>query len=245
MGYSLCFLAGGQLSEHLRHAEPGLFTILYAVFGFPMGLTLCVINGASLFTSNIAYMTTCSLERRIKLWRVFAVLACSYICNLLGTLLFGQLMIWGDVFTGKTAIISEIATKKTSLGFGTAFVRGILCNWLVCLAVWQATAAQDVTGKAVGIWLPISGFVAMGFEHCIANMYGLILALRVTSVNITLGQVIVNNLIPVTIGNIVGGAMFVSLPYAMVYGNLITDLKKWISTFPLCGAHPDGALTAR
>jgi hypothetical protein len=106
-----------------------------------------------------------------------------------------------------------------------ARLAGILCNWLVCLAVFLANAAQDISGKAVAIFLPVSAFVAMGFEHCIANQYVLPLALRLGS-PITVSDIVTKNLLPATIGNIIGGAFFVATLYAACYGSIERDFSS-------------------
>ncbi|MBA7589727.1 putative formate transporter 1 [subsurface metagenome] len=124
-----------------------------------------------------------------------------------------------------------IANGKVNLSWCEAFTRGIGCNWLVCLAVWIAVASRDITGKILGIYFPIMAFVVSGFEHCIANMYfipmGLLLkgdANVVTMAgltgklsNLTLQGFFVNNLIPVTLGNIIGGSFFVAFIYWFLY----------------------------
>jgi hypothetical protein len=121
------------------------------------------------------------------------------------------------VFHGREDFTRTLALSKTSHPFSVEVIRGILCNWLVCLAVWQANAAKDLWGKFIGIWLPISGFVAMGFEHCIANMFMIPLSMKLGS-GISVHTFIVRNLIPVTIGNIIGGGFFVATFYAVAYG---------------------------
>lgn len=87
-----------------------------------------------------------------------------------GSLLLAQIMISGQVFAGHEAFTTALAVKKVSVSFGTNLVRGMLCNWLVCMAIWQANAAQDIAGKVLGVFLPVSAFVTGGFEHCVANM---------------------------------------------------------------------------
>lgn len=126
-------------------------------------------------------------------------------------------------------VVIKVASTKGSLTFGTAFASGIMCNFLVCLAVWGAAAAKDVASKVAIIWFPIMAFVACGFEHCVANMYFLTAGILAKSNPIYAqasglapnkmidGAGIVNNLIPVTLGNIVGGAVMVGLAYYAVY----------------------------
>lgn len=216
MGFALCLVCGGQLSADFRHAQPGAFNMLYAVFGFPMGLTLCVVNGASLFTSNVACLLAAALQRKAHLGCLVRVWAVSYLLNLAGALLVGQLLLWSGVLGGSREFVLELAAKKTSLPFGVALVRGVMCNWLVCLAVNQAAASEEVAGVAVAIWLPISGFVALGFEHCVANMFLLPLAARLGA-STTWEALILHNLLPVTIGNVVGGGLLVALPYWVAF----------------------------
>ena len=135
----------------------------------------------------------------------------------------------GNFAVGAKALV--IANGKVNLDWWGAFARGIGCNWLVCLAVWIAISAKDITGKIFGIYFPIMAFVASGFEHCVANMYfipmGLLLKGDATVVaaagltgklsNLTLQRFFVNNLIPVTLGNIIGGSLCVATVYWLVY----------------------------
>jgi len=115
-----------------------------------------------------------------------------------------------------------------SLSWSEAFIRAILCNILVCLAVWMAIASQNVVGKIFAIFFPIMTFVALGFEHCVANTYfiplgiflkstGAVAASGLDLTNLTWGNFVTVNLIPVTLGNIVGGALFVGMTYWFVY----------------------------
>jgi formate/nitrite transporter len=103
------------------------------------------------------------------------------------------------------------------MGFGTLFAKGILCNWLVCLAVWMAMASNTITGKLMGLFIPISTFVALGFEHSVANMF-LISQGMLARADITIKQFLLGNMLPVTLGNIVGSAVFVAFAHYYVYG---------------------------
>jgi formate/nitrite transporter len=252
LGFSLCMNVGGQLSPALRHAQPGLYSLVFSSFGFPFGLTLCVIAGSSLFTSNVGYLTAAVWERRCSVLSAVRVCIYSYFCNALGALALAQLYIWAQVFAGeKAAFVIELAAKKTSNPWSVAFVRGILCNYLVVLAIWQANAAQDVASKAIAIFLPISAFVALGFEHCIANLFGLPLAMflqngpggaeAVASVaahsfpvpgkvppTLTAARIVSRNLVPVTLGNIVGGSLFVATAYAFAFGAPGRAADDWV-----------------
>ena len=133
----------------------------------------------------------------------------------------------GDMFggaeSGVAASMLAAANSKVTMSFGVAFLKGIGCNFLVCIAVWISFAAKDVTGKFWGLYMPIMLFVLCGFEHCVANMYYIPAGLfcealyGVDKEALTWGAFFVKNLIPVTLGNIVGGACLVGLPYWFVY----------------------------
>ena len=110
-----------------------------------------------------------------------------------------------------------LAKSKTSASFFATFVKGIGANWLVALAVWLAFAAQDVSGKILAVWFPVMAFVAMGFEHSVANMFFIPTAMLYGS-DVSIGTFIFNNLIPATLGNIVGGSILTALIYTKVYG---------------------------
>ncbi|TFH34328.1 MAG: formate/nitrite transporter family protein, partial [Dehalococcoidia bacterium] len=114
--------------------------------------------------------------------------------------------------------IVGIAEGKVSQGFLVLLLKGIGCNWLVCLAVWLAVSAEDVAGKILGIWFPIMAFVAIGFEHSVANMF-FIPAGMLYGASVTWGQFLVGNLLPVTIGNVIGGAFFVGVVYWYLYAD--------------------------
>src|SRR3989339_726305 len=132
----------------------------------------------------------------------------------------------GHFVSGVAAL--NIAKAKVGLAWGEAFWRGMLCNILLCLAFWMATASSSVIGKILAVFFPVTTFMALGYEHCISNMYfipmGILLkgtsAASLSGLNLsslTWGNMIVNNLIPVTLGNMVGGAFVVSFLYWMVY----------------------------
>jgi formate/nitrite transporter len=112
---------------------------------------------------------------------------------------------WSDFLEG-------LVVKKSSAGFWKTFVKGIGANWLVCLAVWMSYAAKDVGGKSLALWLPVMAFVALGYEHSIANMFCLPTGIF-DGANLTWGAFMVKNLLPATLGNIVGGAVFVGAAY--------------------------------
>ncbi|QXE18778.1 formate/nitrite transporter family protein [Clostridium sp. 001] len=199
---------------------------------FPVGLILVVICGAELFTGNCLMVVPLAgkeitFKPMIKNWVVV------YIFNFVGSVLIAFLVFESGVFgmsSGKLGgTVIKVASTKASLSFGAAFCSGIMCNFLVCLAVWGAFAAKDIISKIAIIWFPIMTFVTCGFEHSVANMYFLTAGLFaksnasfVAASGISQDKMIsafgiVHNLIPVTLGNIVGGSVFVGLAYFVVY----------------------------
>lgn len=184
---------------------------------FSLGLILVVVAGAELFTGNtLIVMAWADGEvSSIALLRNWAV---AFVANGLGAVLIAGLVFYSGVLDagGVKTTAMKIAQGKLSLGFAEAFLRGILCNALVCLAVWLTFAARRVAGKAIMILFPITGFVALGFEHSIANFY-LIPVGMMAGAEGTLSD-FAGNMIPVTLGNIVGGAGGVAAVYWVIYG---------------------------
>jgi len=199
---------------------------------FSVGLMLVVIAGAELFTGN-NLMVSSVMTREITFAAMLKRWGVVYLANFVGSvflaLLFYYSGLWktGDGALGAAAV--KIAYNKVALGFGEALWRGIGCNWLVCLAVWMALAARQVIGKIFAIFFPILAFVAIGFEHSVANMYfiptGILLMNGAGLTNVPgvdpnlLGWVnfLWRNLLPVTIGNIIGGVVFVGMSYWGAY----------------------------
>ncbi|HEY7549509.1 MAG TPA: formate/nitrite transporter family protein [Hyphomicrobiaceae bacterium] len=172
---------------------------------FSLGLVLLVIAGGELFTgNNLMFAALASGEVSARaLWRNWSV---SYAANAAGALLLAGMIHHSGVLDGggMKATAVKIAEAKAQLGFGSAFLRGLLCNMLVCLAVWLSLAARSIEGKVLAIVFPITAFVALGFEHCIANLY-LIPVGVLSGAHIT-GPQFVGNVVAVTLGNTVGGA---------------------------------------
>ena len=191
---------------------------------FSLGLMLVVICGAELFTGN-SLLANAALHGEISWLKLAENWLIVLVGNLVGSLFFAWLMfesrLWQQGNLAEHAL--RIATVKCQLPFEVALIRGILCNWLVCLAVFMATAARDVTGKMLACFAPIMAFVASGFEHSVANMYfiptGLLLAneLHRDDPALTWGNFFMGNLLPVTLGNILGGVVFVAFAYWFVH----------------------------
>ena len=114
--------------------------------------------------------------------------------------------------------VDTVPDKTPGMAWDVAFVRGILCNWLVCMAVYMASGCSSMIGKMTAVWFPISSFIALGLDHSVANMFIIPLAMF-RGADITVGQMFTKNLIPVTLGNIVGGALCVMAPFGLTFGN--------------------------
>ncbi len=205
---------------------------LLAGASFSLGLILVVVAGAELFTGN-NLMISSVLSKAITFGTMTKRWTLVYIANFIGSIIIVLLFYYSGLWkTGNNALGSAavaIAYGKVSLSFSEAVFRAIGCNWLVCLAVWMALAARQIIGKIFAIFFPIMAFVAIGFEHCIANMYfipaGILLnhwgeiaaPAGFAPAALGWGSFIWNNLFPVTIGNIIGGAVFVGMSYWGAY----------------------------
>ena len=196
---------------------------------FSVGLMLVVIAGAELFTGN-NLMIASVLGREYGPMRMLSRWGLVYVANFAGSLLLVMVMyysgLWKMASNAVGAKAVAIANAKVGLPWTEAFFRGVGCNWLVCLAVWMALSAKEIAGKVQAIFFPIMAFVALGYEHCVANMYfipmGLLLKATPAATGAQLGSLtwarfLTANLVPVTLGNIVGGAIFVGTTYWWVY----------------------------
>lgn len=215
---------------------------------FPLGLMLVVVCGADLFTGNCMTLAAARLQKEISIKDSFLSGLYAWLGNFAGALFVAVCMVWatGLIFDKAPAAagmssmpwadaLVKLANAKTSLGFMEAFWRAVGCNWLVCLAVYAAYAAKEVAGKILALWFPTMAFVALGMEHCIANMFfipaailtgtdpryaALVEAGQAAPLTASWSSFFVDNLIPVTLGNIAGGAILVALLYTFVHGKL-------------------------
>lgn len=231
------FIGLGAMFCTLVTTDAGLgfgLTKLLGGAAFCLGLILVVVAGAELFTGNCLIIMSW-MSGRTSLVQLLRNWGLVYFANLLGGLSLAGLMFYtyqwilNDYGVGANALL--IANAKVNLSFGSALARGILCNALVCLAIWLCFSARTVTGKILSVLFPITAFVAAGFEHSIANMYfipmGMLLASQpavLTAAGVTADNVVnltwlgfVDNLIPVTIGNIIGGSILVGAVYWLAY----------------------------
>jgi formate transporter FocA len=204
---------------------------------FCLGLILVIGAGAELFTGNNLIVMAWAGGRvtTTQLLRNWVIV---YAGNFVGSLLTAVMMFWSKQYTfGNGAIgqnVLAIANGKVNLEFMQALVLGIFCNALVCLAVWLCIGARSATDKILAIIFPIAAFVAAGFEHSVANMYFIPVGLFVKTgadaafwgqigktaadyASLTWGNFLINNLLPVTIGNIIGGSVMVGLVYWFIY----------------------------
>jgi formate/nitrite transporter len=231
---------GSNLAAYSLLAEPSTYGLGKALAGaiFPVGLILVIIAGAELFTGNVLIAGAAAV-RRVSCGALFRNWGIVYLGNFLGSVFIAWLIFEsGQLHSGANllgAVTIKIAASKVALSFPAALALGIMCNWLVCLAVWLTYASSTVQGKIAAIFFPIMVFVLSGFEHSVANMYYIpagILAkandaylqaardIGLTDAaleSLTWKGFFVNNLVPVTIGNIVGGCLFVSLAYLVAY----------------------------
>jgi formate/nitrite transporter len=202
---------------------------------FPGGLAMVLLAGSELFTGNNLIIIPL-LEKQVTIGGMLKNWVIVWLGNLVGSVLISAICVYGNqvgLYSGALAVADiSTAISKCSMSFGQAFLKGIGCNFLVCIAVWISFAAKDVAGKVIGLFFPIMLFVVSGFEHSVANMYYISVGLLANGVdsfaalaadaglntaNLTWANMFIKNLLPVTLGNIVGGAVLVGLPYWFVY----------------------------
>lgn len=209
--------------------QPAAIGRLLSALVFPIGLMMVLVGGAELFTGN-NLMLIPVLQKRANFGRVLLNWLVVYIGNFIGGLLIAAAVtffcVTGDhaLYNGGLVdVIIATAESKMTLGFLDAFVKGILCNFMVCMAVWVAMAASDLAGKIAALYLPVALFVLCGFEHCVANMYfipaGFFTMLR-TGQSIDVSMILSalkDNFLPVTLGNIAGGSILTGFGYWWIY----------------------------
>lgn len=209
-------VAGGM--PVTQEMNPGLVKFVAGAL-FPVGLIMVCVAGADLFTSDCAGMTLSTMQKKTSFLTLLKVWGLAYSFNFIGTQLIAYFMAY------KTGIITSapysdylhtLAYSKLKYPWDTVIIKAIGANALVCLGTWMGYAGKDIMGKALGIWVPVMIFVTLGYEHSIANMFFIPTAIY-TGANITWSQFIIDNLIPATIGNIIGGALFVGAIYGYIY----------------------------
>lgn len=204
---------------------PFAATQLLGGFAFTLGLFLVLAAGAELFTGN-CLMVMGPLSGRFSWGKLLSSWLVVLAGNLAGALLASAAMLAAGVASANGGALGEaaiaVAEGKVALGWGTAFARGVLCNMLVCLAVWVGHSASSVTDKFFSALLPVMGFMAAGFEHCVANMFFLPYAMMLQATGVASGSVdlagVLHNLSAATLGNLMGGVVLVGASYWFVYG---------------------------
>ncbi|MDR1039490.1 MAG: formate/nitrite transporter family protein [Deltaproteobacteria bacterium] len=219
-------------------AEWGSIGKLLFAGTFPLGLLLVVFGGAALFTGDVMYVFGAMMRGRAGIHAGTRALALSWTGNLAGSLLLAYMIHWTGIYLESgdggppplALYVVKLAAAKCSQGFWTLFAKGILCNQLVCLAVFMSLSTASGAAKAILIWPPIFGFVALGMEHSVANMFfipagmlaasdpGYLAAPGALAAAFGWGDFLIGNLLPVTLGNVVGGALFVAAPYCLGLG---------------------------
>lgn len=237
-GAFIAFAAeGSNMAAFNLFANPGTYGLGKALAGvvFGTGLMLVVLAGGELFTGN-TMMLAAVCQKEVSAAKMLRNWIIVYIGNLIGSVFIAYMMAHSGLFASGGDILGavtlKIAVYKVNLGFSQAFYLGIMCNWLVCLAVWISSGAETMTGKIFSIFFPIWLFITSGFEHSVANMYyipaGILIKANPSFAqlsqlspdvlnSLTWSSFALHNLIPVTLGNIVGGGIFVGMAYWYVY----------------------------
>lgn len=200
------------ISQTLK--DPGISKFSGACI-FPIGLMLVVMCGAELFTGN-NLMTLAVMDKKINIKEMFKNWGIVYLANFVGSIILVIVVYYSSTLTLDAAAKAiSIAESKVALSFMEAFLKGIMCNVIVVLAVWFATGGKDIVSKIFACWFPIMLFVLCGFEHSVANMFFVPLGM-ILGANVGIYQLLFN-LFAVTIGNIVGGAIFIPYIYYNCY----------------------------
>ena len=231
---------GASASSVAMHAisNVGLARLVAGVI-FPVGLMMIVFVGGELFTGD-CLMIMGNMHKQFSLWKMIRVLVVVFFSNFLGAVLIATLVYTSGQFAYTNNLLGaftiKVALGKVSLSFGTALISGILCNFFVCIAVLMAAAATDIAGKVFAIFFPIMAFVVSGYEHCVANMYYIPAGIFAASNQayaaaaentygytaaqleaLTWGNFLIKNLLPVTLGNMVGGMLLVGVPLYWIH----------------------------
>jgi len=217
MGGLLSLVIGYGFPE-ITTNNPGLQRLLSGAM-FPLGLILVVFAGAELFTGNNAVLIPGLCNHKYGLIPVLRNWLLVYIGNFIGAIFFVYVMVYlADIVKSDpwNTAIQNIAEAKVGMSWGVTFIKGIGANWFVCLAVWLGIACRSAAGKFIGLWFPVTCFVALGYEHSIANMFFIPLGM-LQGADVEIYDFVVRNLIPATLGNITGGAFFVGGLYWLAY----------------------------
>lgn len=216
-GAYLALSVGGSVPMMAAN-NPGAQRILLGAFGLPMGLFMTLVAGGELFTGNTALVTAAVLEGKATWKNLTKSWSVSFLGNLVGSLLLAWMATQAGTLKSTIGGPIAVAVAKSTQPFAQAFYRGLLCNWLVTMGVWMATNSSDIASKALAIFLPISAFVALGLDHSVANMFMIPFGMM-NGADISIRQFLCGNLLPVTLGNIIGGAGAVAGLYKLSFGS--------------------------
>jgi len=196
---------------------------------FGIALTLVVFAGAELFTGHTMYMTISYLKKKTSLKDLVKVWSASWSFNFIGSALLALLFITGGggaLLSGGEELLDKVVSYKMNSSAIALLARGALCNWLVCLALWMAARTTSESAKAIVIFWCLFAFIASGFEHSVANMTLLTIALLASSAESITISGLFHNLLWVTVGNIIGGSIFMAYGYWIASGERIFKNKK-------------------
>ena len=200
--------------------SPGLIRFIGAL-PFPIGLVMIVLSGADLFTSNVMFMGTALLHRRVSIWDVAINWVVSFLGNLAGMLFFMAIITgYGGVFEMeeyRQEVFNYATLKMLVPQWHQIMLRAIGANWLVCFAVFISISSREINSKIIAIWGPTATFVGLGLDHVVANMFFIPTAIFYGHPDIGVGLYIWKSMIPTAIGNIIGGFVFMALPYWYLY----------------------------
>lgn len=223
----LCSMAiGGQLPG----ADPGTQQFVIAAL-FPITLVLILLTGGSLFTANLATMPAAVFEGKVRWTHAAVSLVVSWLGNFIAAAILALITEYAELCptdpvkgTGCGMLAAQLVETNVSKTFGQMFVQAVLCNWMVCMAVWLSTQATDMCGKVVGIWFPIAAFMMMGMQHSVTNMFllplGLLSGTHIHTFDTTLSDALLLNMLPVSLGNLFAGVICMGASYSYAFGKL-------------------------
>ncbi len=227
-GIILIFSIGAQLDPAWQKLVMGL--------SFGIALTLVVFAGAELFTGHTMYMTLSGLKKLTRFSELFKVWLSSWTFNLLGSIFLALIFVTGDggiLLAEGNPLLNKIASYKMNSSIIELIARAILCNWLVCLALWMSARTENDAAKAMVIFWCLFAFIASGYEHCVANMTLFSIALLGHPTESITVSGMFYNLGWVTLGNILGGSLFISFSYWLSSNTMSEQISSDDLTFPV------------
>lgn len=222
-----CFVAFGSLMDlvvqggipGIRASNPAISTFLGG-FVFPLGFVLVILTESELFNSNLIVMVWTTCQRKISVFSLVKSIFVSYVMNLAGSLFVaGFLCWWANVLStaDQQSYAALQAEERVGELWSANFLKGVGCNWFVGLAAWLSFQATDQLSKIYSIWIPICAFIVLGYQHAVAN-FSLIPIGMFYNAKFGVGDYILRSVIPVTLGNVVGGVVFATLSFWYLYG---------------------------